>query len=61
MLPPIGLEASAQYFVVEEEDGHVARLILVYHLPSLNRTVIQEAWNLLDYPSAWPPVETPEG
>jgi len=48
-----GVFDAAQYFIAEEKDGHVARLIIVYPLPSLERTVIQEAWNLIDYPGAW--------
>ena len=51
---------TARYFVAEERDGHVARLIIMYPLPGLERTVIQEAWNLLDYPSAWPAAEAQE-
>jgi hypothetical protein len=35
----------------------VARLIIAYPLPSLGRTVIQHAWSLADYPSAWPPAD----
>jgi len=49
-----GVFETVQYFIAEEKDGHVARLIIVYPLPSLERTVIQEAWNLIDYPNAWP-------
>jgi hypothetical protein len=35
----------------------VARLVIAYPLTSLGRTVIQHAWNLTDYPSAWPAAE----
>lgn len=42
------------YVVAEERAGHVARLILVYRQPVVERTVIQMAWDLKDYPSAWP-------
>jgi hypothetical protein len=44
----------ARFYIAEEKAGHVARMILVYPLPDRGRTVIQEAWNLGDYPSAWP-------
>ncbi|MCC7463476.1 MAG: hypothetical protein IT480_13570 [Gammaproteobacteria bacterium] len=49
-----GAMERARYFVAEEKAGHVARLILVYPLAERGRTVIQEAWNLGDYPGAWP-------
>jgi len=42
------------YFVAEEKAGHVARLVLVYPQSGLGRTVIQTAWDLRDYPAAWP-------
>jgi hypothetical protein len=50
-----GTIEATRFFIAEERDGHVARLVVVYPLEGLKRTVIQEAWNLLDYPSAWPP------
>jgi hypothetical protein len=60
-LPSIaGVYDEARFFVAEEKDGHIARLVIVYPLAGLGRTVIQEAWNLVDYPSAWPPAEPPQ-
>ncbi len=47
-----------RYFIAEEKAGHVARAILVYRLPALDRTVVQTSWNLGDYPSAWPQDDT---
>lgn len=41
------------YFVAEEKAEHVARLVLVYPQSGLGRTVIQNAWDLRDYPPAW--------
>jgi len=41
------------YLIAEEKAGRVARLILVYRQPVVERTVIQMAWDLRDYPSAW--------
>jgi hypothetical protein len=41
------------YLIAEEKDGHVARLILVYRQPTVERTVMQMSWDLRDYPSAW--------
>lgn len=57
IMPPYlpGVAEEARFFVAEEKDGHVARLVIVYPLAALGRTVIQEAWSLADYPSAWPP------
>jgi hypothetical protein len=56
LLPVMAPDAQEQvrYFIAEERAGHVARLVIAYPLPSLGRTVIQHAWNLTDYPSAWP-------
>jgi hypothetical protein len=57
-LPSIaGVYDEARFFVAEEIDGHVARAVIVYPLAGFGRTVIQEAWNLVDYPSAWPAAE----
>jgi hypothetical protein len=42
------------YFLAEEKAGHLARLVLVYPQSGLGRTVIQTAWDLRDYPAAWP-------
>lgn len=57
--PPIATEAQerVRYFVAEERAGRTARLVIAYPLQSLGRTVIQHAWSLADYPSAWPPTE----
>ncbi|HLF30937.1 MAG TPA: hypothetical protein VI566_07905 [Xanthomonadales bacterium] len=41
------------YLIAEERDGHVARLILVYRQAAIDRTVMQMAWDLRDYPPAW--------
>ena len=61
LTPPSTANAfeAARYFIAEEKDGHIARMVAIYPMPGLRRTVIQEGWNLLDYPSAWPAVETP--
>jgi hypothetical protein len=60
--PAMTSEAQEQvrFFVAEERDGHVARLVIAYPLTSLGRTVIQHGWNLADYPSAWPAAESVE-
>lgn len=57
--PPNITEAQEQvrFFIAEERAGHVARLVIAYPLTSLGHTVIQHSWNLVDYPSAWPPAE----
>lgn len=53
-LAPGEYHDSTHYIVAEERDGQTARLVLVYRLPELERTVIQHAWSLAFYPSAWP-------
>lgn len=57
--PPTATETQEQvrYFVAEERAGRTARLVIAYPLQSQGRTVIQHAWSLADYPSAWPPTE----
>ena len=50
---------DVHYFIAEEKAGHIARAILVYRLPGIDRTVVQTSWNLGDYPSAWPEDGTP--
>jgi hypothetical protein len=52
-------QEDVHYFIAEEKAGHVARAILVYRLPGIDRTVVQTSWNLGDYPSAWPEEGTP--
>jgi len=51
----------ARFYIAEGKAGHIARMILVYRLPDRGRTVIQEAWNLGDYASAWPTRARPQG
>ena len=52
---PSGAAAYDQtfYLIAEEKPGHVARAVLVYRQPTVERTVIQMNWNLRDYPPAW--------
>jgi hypothetical protein len=52
--PASSPQDEVRYFVAEEKDGHISRLVLVYPMPYLRRTIVQVSWNLGDYPSAWP-------
>jgi hypothetical protein len=56
--PPMAPETQEQVrcYIAEQRAGHVARLVIAYPLTLLGRTVIQHAWNLTDYPGAWPPL-----
>jgi hypothetical protein len=54
ILPPSTSMAAARWIVAQRKDGRVSRVVLVYPLQGLKRTVIQLAWDLSDYPSAWP-------
>ncbi len=54
LLPPSSVMTEARWVVAQRKDGHVSRVVLVYQLRGLQRTVIQLAWDLTDYPSAWP-------
>jgi hypothetical protein len=54
ILPPSASMAAARWIVAQRKDGRISRVVLVYPLQGLKRTVIQLAWDLSDYPSAWP-------
>jgi hypothetical protein len=55
LLPPGGVAPEDVYYIVaEEKDGHISRAILVYRHVGSERTVMQMAWDLRDYPPAWP-------
>jgi hypothetical protein len=54
VLPPTSSAAGARWIVAQKKGGRVSRLVLVYPVPSIQRTVIQLVWDLTDYPSAWP-------
>jgi hypothetical protein len=54
MIPPSSAIVAARWIVAQRKDGRVSRVVLVYPLQGLKRTVIQLAWDLSDYPSAWP-------
>jgi len=52
--PPGSAEPDqVHYLIAEEKAGHVSRLILVYRQKVPERTVMQMAWDLRDYPRAW--------
>lgn len=52
--PPGAAEPDqVHYLIAEEKHGHVARVILVYRQKVPERTVMQMAWDLRDYPRAW--------
>jgi hypothetical protein len=55
ILPPGAAMVDARWIVAERKNERVSRVVLVYPLQGLKRTVIQLAWDLSDYPSAWPP------
>ena len=54
LIPPSAAMAEARWIVAQRKDGRVSRVVLVYPLKALQRTAIQLAWDLTDYPSAWP-------
>ncbi len=53
-LPPGSSAHDARWIVAQTKGGRVSTVVLVYQMPKLQRTVIQLAWDLSDYPSAWP-------
>jgi len=52
--PPASSGSAARWIIAQKKGARISRLVLVYPLPALKRTVIQFAWDLADYPSAWP-------
>jgi hypothetical protein len=53
VMPPAQDYENTFFLIAEEKEGHVARLIIVYRQPGLERTVLQMTWDLRDYPPAW--------
>lgn len=45
---------QVHYLIAQGKAGHVSRRILVYRQKVPERTVLQMAWDLRDYPPAWP-------
>jgi hypothetical protein len=57
ILPPSAAMAEARWIIAARKGGRMSRVVLVYPLQGLKRTVVQLAWDLTDYPSAWPTTE----
>ena len=55
--PPQSAGEGARWIVAQKKDGRISKLVLVYPLASVQRTVIRVIWDLTDYPSAWPKSE----
>lgn len=52
--PPDDATAGARWIIAKKKGARASTLVLVYRLAGLERTVIQAAWDLADYPGAWP-------
>jgi hypothetical protein len=50
---PSSIGAEGRWIVAKKKDGRVSTVVVVYPMPGVQRTVIQQAWHLADYPSAW--------
>jgi hypothetical protein len=55
--PPGALVADARWILAKKKRSRISTLVLIYPLPALRRTAIQLAWDLTDYPGAWPATE----
>ena len=53
-MPPDALTADARWIIAKKKGSRASTLVVVYPIAGLRRTVIQTAWDLTDYPSAWP-------
>jgi len=51
--PPSSMR-DARWIVAQKTGGRISRLVLIYPIAAVHRTVIQLIWDLTDYPSAWP-------
>ena len=52
--PRLGLDANTmRYFIAEEKEGRISKLIAVYPDPAIQQTVIEMMWDLNDYEPAW--------
>ncbi len=58
MPPDANAFEETRYWVAEEKDGRVAKLVVAYPVPALGRTAVQMTWNLTDHPSSWSGVRT---
>lgn len=52
---------DARWIIAAKKGERISRLVIVFSIPSIQRTVIKEVWDLSDYPSAWPPPRKPAG
>ena len=53
-MPPDSVIADARWIIAKKKGARASTLVVVYPITGLQRTVIQAAWDLTDYPSAWP-------
>jgi len=47
---------DAKWIIAAKKGERISRLVVVFPIPAIQRTVVKEIWDLSDYPSAWPKV-----
>ena len=52
--PPGSSAGEARWIVAQRKGQRISKLVLVYPLSGVGRTVIQLVWDLAEYPNAWP-------
>jgi hypothetical protein len=51
---PAAFARDARWIIAARKDERISRLVVVFPIPGIHRTVIKEVWDLSDYASAWP-------
>jgi hypothetical protein len=51
---PGAFAEGARWIVAGKKSERISRLVIVFPIPRIRKTVVKEVWDLSDYPSAWP-------
>lgn len=55
---PATFAGGARWIIAGKKGERISKLIIIFPIPSIQRTGIKVVWDLSDYPSAWPPEKT---
>jgi len=53
--------AGARWLIAGKKGERISKLVIVFPIPSIQRTGIKLVWDLSDYPSAWPEAKKEKG
>jgi hypothetical protein len=51
---PGSFVARARWIVAAKKGDRISKIVVIFPIPEIQRTIIKEIWDLSDYPSAWP-------